>query len=160
MTDLPKAKTRPASNWSAIWVLPLIALIIGGWLGWRAYSETGIEIQVRFESGEGIQANKTEVVYKGMSVGKVKALKLDDEGSSKGVIATIEMNKDVEPYLQDQHAFLAGQAERDAWPVSPAWRRWSRVTTSPSAQVKASRPASSRPWPKSRRYPMPSPVCT
>ncbi|MBV7523586.1 MULTISPECIES: intermembrane transport protein PqiB [Pseudomonas] len=105
MTDLPVAKTRPASNWSAIWVLPLIALIIGGWLGWRAYNETGIEIQVRFESGEGIQANKTEVVYKGMSVGKVKSLKLDDEGSSKGVIASIEMNKDVEPYLRTSTRF-------------------------------------------------------
>jgi paraquat-inducible protein B len=86
-------------------VLPLIALIIGGWLGWRAYNETGIEIQVRFESGEGIQANKTEVVYKGMSVGKVKSLKLDDEGSSKGVIASIEMNKDVEPYLRTSTRF-------------------------------------------------------
>ncbi|WP_223501884.1 intermembrane transport protein PqiB [Pseudomonas sp. BF-R-24] len=105
MTDLPVAKTRPASNWSAIWVLPLIALIIGGWLGWRAYNETGIEIQVRFESGEGIQANKTEVVYKGMSVGKVKSLKLDDEGNSKGVIASIEMNKDVEPYLRTSTRF-------------------------------------------------------
>ncbi|WP_095060051.1 intermembrane transport protein PqiB [Pseudomonas sp. Irchel s3f7] len=100
MSDLPVAKTRPASNWSAIWVLPLIALIIGGWLGWRAYNETGIMIQVRFESGEGIQANKTEVVYKGMSVGKVKSLKLDDEGNSKGVIASVEMNKDVEQYLR------------------------------------------------------------
>ena len=105
MTDLPVAKTRPASNWSAIWILPLIALIIGGWLGWRAYNETGIEIQVRFESGEGIQANKTEIVYKGMSVGKVKTLKLDDEGSSKGVIATVEMNKDVEPYLRTSTRF-------------------------------------------------------
>ncbi|MFS2200894.1 intermembrane transport protein PqiB [Pseudomonas sp. Pseusp3] len=105
MTDLPVAKTRPASNWSAIWVLPLIALMIGGWLGWRAYTENGIEIQVRFESGEGIQANKTEVVYKGMSVGKVKNLKLDDEGSSKGVIASIEMNKDVEPYLRTSTRF-------------------------------------------------------
>ncbi len=105
MTDLPKAKTRPASNWSAIWVLPLIALIIGGWLGWRAYNETGIEIQVRFESGEGIQANKTEVVYKGMPVGKVKTLKLDDEGASKAVIATVEMNKDVEQYLRTSTRF-------------------------------------------------------
>ena len=105
MTDLPTAKIRPASNWSAIWVLPLIALIIGGWLGWRAYTETGIEIQVRFESGEGIQANKTEVVYKGMPVGKVKTLKLDDEGSSKGVIATVEMNKDVEQYLRTSTRF-------------------------------------------------------
>ncbi|SDZ68178.1 PqiB family protein [Pseudomonas sp. NFIX28] len=105
MSDLPTAKTRPASNWSAIWVLPLIALVIGGWLGWRAYSQTGIEIQVRFESGEGIQANKTEVVYKGMSVGKVKALALDDEGNTKGVIATVEMNKDVQQYLKSSTRF-------------------------------------------------------
>ncbi|MCX7080816.1 MAG: MlaD family protein [Pseudomonas sp.] len=105
MTDLPKAKTRPASNWSAIWVLPLIALLIGGWLGWRAYNETGIEIQVRFESGEGIQANKTEVVYKGMPVGKVKKLALDDEGDNKGVIATVEMNKAVEQYLRTSTRF-------------------------------------------------------
>ncbi|AJO80661.1 MULTISPECIES: PqiB family protein [Pseudomonas] len=105
MSDLPKAKTRPASNWSAIWVLPLIALLIGGWLGWRAYNQTGIEIQVRFESGEGIQANKTEVVYKGMSVGKVKALALDDEGNTRGVIATVEMNKDVQQYLKHNTRF-------------------------------------------------------
>jgi paraquat-inducible protein B len=105
MNDLPEAKTRPASNWSAIWVLPLIALVIGGWLGWRAYNETGIEIQVRFESGEGIQANKTEVVYKGMPVGKVKTLALDDEGNNKGVIATVEMNKDVEQYLRTSTRF-------------------------------------------------------
>ena len=98
MSDLPKAKTRPASKWSAIWVLPLIALIIGGWLGLRAYNQQGIEIQVRFESGEGIQANKTEVVYKGMPVGKVKTLALDDEGNTRRVIATLELHKDVEHY--------------------------------------------------------------
>jgi paraquat-inducible protein B len=40
-----------------------------------------------------------------MSVGKVKSLKLDDEGSSKGVIASIEMNKDVEQYLRTSTRF-------------------------------------------------------
>lgn len=99
MSDLPTAKTRPASNWSAIWILPLIALVIGGWLGWQAYRESGVNIQVRFESGEGIVANKTEVVYKGMSVGKVKELVLDAKGSNTGVIATIEMNKEAEPHM-------------------------------------------------------------
>lgn len=74
-------------------------------MGWRAYNQTGIEIQVRFESGEGIQANKTEVVYKGMSVGKVKALALDDEGNTRGVIATVEMNKDVQQYLKSSTRF-------------------------------------------------------
>ncbi|WP_442112190.1 MlaD family protein [Pseudomonas sp. NUPR-001] len=99
MSDLPTARTRPASNWSAIWILPLIALVIGGWLGWQAYRDSGVNIQVRFESGEGIVANKTEVVFKGMSVGKVKELILDASGSKTGVIATIEMNKEAEPHL-------------------------------------------------------------
>ncbi|MHA6193084.1 PqiB family protein [Pseudomonas wadenswilerensis] len=98
--DLPTARTRPASNWSAIWILPLIALVIGGWLGWQAYRESGVNIEVRFQSGEGIVANKTEVVYKGMPVGKVKSLVLDAEGSNTGVIATVEMNAAAEPHLR------------------------------------------------------------
>ncbi|HDS1734817.1 MlaD family protein [Pseudomonas sp. BP8] len=99
MSDVPTAKTRPASNWSAIWILPLIALIIGGWLGWQAYQDAGVEIQVRFKTGEGIVANKTEVIYKGMPVGKVTSLVLDDQGSNTGVIATIEMNKAADTHL-------------------------------------------------------------
>lgn len=99
MSDVPTAKTRPASNWSAIWILPLIALMIGGWLAWQAYSAAGVEIEVRFETGEGIVANKTEVIYKGMPVGKVKSLVLDDQGANQGVIATIEMNKAADPRL-------------------------------------------------------------
>ena len=97
--DLPTARTRPASNWSAIWILPLIALLIGGWLGWQAYRDSGVNIEVRFKSGDGIVANKTEVVYKGMPVGKVKSLVLDAKGSDTGVIATIEMNAAAEPHL-------------------------------------------------------------
>src|SRR3979490_2672477 len=98
MSDLPSAKTRPASSWSAIWILPIIALLIGGWLGWRAYNQAGVDIQVRFDSGAGIQANKTEIVYKGMPVGKVKSLDLDDDGSNKSVVVTIEMNKDMQKH--------------------------------------------------------------
>ncbi|UCJ18556.1 MlaD family protein [Pseudomonas sp. MM211] len=105
MNDLPTARTRPASNWSAIWVLPLIALLIGGWLGWRAYSEAGIEIQVVFASGEGIEAGKTEVVYKGMSIGKVSSLTLDQSEKQRGVIATLEMSKDVEYQLRSGTRF-------------------------------------------------------
>lgn len=103
--DLPTARTRPASNWSAIWILPLIALVIGGWLGWQAYRESGVNIEVRFQSGEGIVANKTEVVYKGMPVGKVKSLVLDANGAETGVIATIEMNSAAESHLRTNTRF-------------------------------------------------------
>lgn len=99
MTDLPLAKTRPASNWSAIWILPLLALLIGGWLAWRAYSDAGIQVELVFSTGDGIQAGKTELMYKGMAVGKVTAIGLDDSGQGRGVVATLEVNKELEPYL-------------------------------------------------------------
>src|SRR3990167_6439642 len=105
MNDLPLAKARPASNWSAIWVLPLIALLIGGWMGWRAYNEAGIEIQVMFASGDGIQPGKTEVIFKGMPIGKVTALELDDSGERRGVRATLEMDKRVEQHLRTNTRF-------------------------------------------------------
>ena len=105
MTDLPMAKTRPASNWSAIWVLPLIALLIGGWLAWRAYSEAGIQVELIFASGEGIQAGKTELMYKGMAVGKVVSISLDQTGKNRGVVAQLEVNKDLEQYLRKGTSF-------------------------------------------------------
>ena len=105
MNDLPKARVRPASNWSAIWVLPLIALLIGAWLGWRAYSMAGVEIQVVFPTGEGIQAGKTEVIYKGMPIGKVVALTLDRSDQARGVVATLEMSKDVQAQLRSNTRF-------------------------------------------------------
>ncbi|MNZ48761.1 Paraquat-inducible protein B [compost metagenome] len=103
MTDLPTPKTRKTSNWSAIWILPLIALAIGGWLAWKAYSEAGVDIKVHFESGEGIQVNKTEVIYKGIAVGKVTDIHVTAD--VKGVVATIEMRKEAAPYLSDQTRF-------------------------------------------------------
>lgn len=99
MNDLPLAKKKPASNWSAIWILPIIALLIGGWLAWKAYDQAGIMIEVRFASGGGIEAGKTEVIYKGISVGKVKAVNLDSEGKADDVVATIEMSKEAKGHL-------------------------------------------------------------
>lgn len=105
MTELNTAKTRRTTNWSAIWILPLIALLIGGWLGWRAYNQAGIEIQVYFPSGDGIQAGKTEVIFKGMPIGKVIGLEIDDSGKKRGVRATIEMDKRVEQHLRSNTRF-------------------------------------------------------
>lgn len=105
MTELKTAKTRRTTNWSAIWILPLIALLIGGWLAWRAYDQAGIEIQVFFPSGDGIQVGKTEVVFKGMSIGKVINMELDDHGKERGVQVTIEMDKRVEAQLRSNTRF-------------------------------------------------------
>lgn len=98
-------RVQPVSSWSFIWVLPILALLIGGWLVWRAYDQAGVEIQVIFVTGEGLQAGKTEVIFKGMPIGKLKTLALDESGARRGVIATLEMDKRVEPYLLQNTRF-------------------------------------------------------
>lgn len=103
MSDLPTPKMRKTSNWSAIWILPLIALAIGAWLAWRAYDQAGIMINIQFESGEGIQANKTEVIFKGIGVGKVVDLHVNKP--NMGVTAEIEMRKEAAEYLSKQTRF-------------------------------------------------------
>ena len=100
MTDLPQAKVRPASSWSAIWILPLLALLIGAWLAWQAYSERGIRIEVVFESAEGIEVGKTAVLHKGLTIGVVRGLRLAEDERRQIVVAEIEMNKDVAGYLR------------------------------------------------------------
>lgn len=103
VTTLPKARVKPASNWSAIWVLPIIALLIGGWLGWKAYSEAGVMISIQFESGDGLQAGKTELYYKGISLGKVQSVNLDQK--TQKVHVSIEVDRHAEDFLREQTIF-------------------------------------------------------
>ena len=83
----------------------LIALAIGAWLAWQAYSERGIHIEVVFDSAEGIEINKTSVLYKGMTIGVVRDLRLEDDDRRQVVVADIEMNKDVDGYLRSGTRF-------------------------------------------------------
>lgn len=101
--NLPQPQKRKASTWSAIWVLPLIALGIGLWLVWRAYSTAGIMVTIDFTSGEGIQVGKTELIYKGMVLGKVKDLRLNPK--QKGVRATLEVERQAENFLLEDTRF-------------------------------------------------------
>ncbi len=90
MTELARPKVEKTSYWSGIWVLPLIALAIGGWLLWRTLSQAGLEITVHFPDGEGIQVGKTQVLYKGIEIGKVIDLKVAPD--LKGVDAQIQIS--------------------------------------------------------------------
>lgn len=103
MTELPRPKIKKDSSWSAIWILPLLALGLGAWLLWRAFSEAGIEIQVHFSDGEGIQVGKTQVIYKGISLGKVIDLKVSPD--LQGVNAKIEINREAREYLSQTTRF-------------------------------------------------------
>ena len=59
---IPEAVVTTRSGVSIVWLIPLIAALIGGWLAWKAFSEQGPTITISFKSAEGLEAGKTKIV--------------------------------------------------------------------------------------------------
>ena len=56
-------------KFSMIWIVPIVAAIIGAWLVYKAITEEGPTITVTFETGAGLTAGKTRVKYRSVDVG-------------------------------------------------------------------------------------------
>lgn len=79
LDTLPLAKIEEESRFSLIWIIPLVAFLVGGWLVYKVYSEKGEIITITFDSAEGIEQKKTPIRFKDVTVGKVLDLKLDTQ---------------------------------------------------------------------------------
>ncbi len=81
---------RSAQRWNVVWVVPILAMIIGGWMLYRSISSKGPEIRIRFDTAEGIQAGKTELRCRSVNVGKVTRVELAEDLSSVLVYCTMD----------------------------------------------------------------------
>jgi paraquat-inducible protein B len=88
---------------SIVWLIPLVAALVGGFVAWRAFSERGPEITISFKSAEGLEAGKTQIKYKDVEVGIVEEVSLVPDLS--GVVCRARMVKGAERYLTDQTRF-------------------------------------------------------
>jgi paraquat-inducible protein B len=74
-----------------IWLVPVVAALIGLSMLIHAWQSTGPEITVTFRSAAGLEPGKTPVKYKDVTVGTVSAIALSDDGSR--VAATLSLVK-------------------------------------------------------------------
>jgi len=144
----PEALVQTKRTFSIIWVVPIIALLIGGWLTFKAMTEKGPEITITFETAEGLEAGKTKIKFKDVEVGKVTKIDLSDDAS--GVIVTAEMNKDSKPYLTDKTQFWVVRATVAAGKVSGLGTLLSGAYIGCYPSTKGQKRKPSRAW-KSRR---------
>lgn len=86
-----------------IWVVPLVAFLVGGWLIARNSRAHGPEITVRFQNGAGIEAGKTILEYKGVAVGSVQSVQLDDKLDT--VLVRIQLAKDAADLARSDSEF-------------------------------------------------------
>ncbi len=104
--------TSKKKRFSTVWIVPVVALLIGATLIFKAISEKGPEIRIIFKSAAGIQAGKSVVKYKDIEVGKVTDVKFSDD--LKSVIVTAELKKYMSAYLNSKTQFWVVHARLSA----------------------------------------------
>ena len=103
--EAPVSHPPPRSRFSPVWIIPVVSALLGVWLVWHHYSAEGPEITVRFETAEGIIAEKTPVLCRSVPVGTVTRIDLTED--LKGVIITVDMNRDAARLLaQDSQIWI------------------------------------------------------
>ncbi|HEY4058695.1 MAG TPA: MlaD family protein [Kofleriaceae bacterium] len=92
--DLPIPVVKPARRGgrpSAVWIVPMIALVAAGLLAARSYLSTGPKIRITFDTGDGLEGGKSEVRYKNVPVGRVTSIDLSKD--RKHIVATVELTR-------------------------------------------------------------------
>ncbi len=104
----PTVTRRRSSRISWIWVVPLVAALVGLSLVVRTWLQTGPEISITFQTAEGLDVGKTQVRYKDVVIGTVSSIQLSEDRSN--VLVRAELTRDA--------ASLAREGTR-FWVVRP-----------------------------------------
>lgn len=81
VTDkFPQAKVR-RSRWKLpiVWVVPIVAALIAGYLVYDHFRTMGPEITITFKDGSGLRVGRTVVRYRGVQIGEVTAIELSKD---------------------------------------------------------------------------------
>jgi paraquat-inducible protein B len=72
-----------------VWIVPIVAAIVGLTLVVQSWRERGPRVSVSFESGEGLEVGKTLVKYRDVTIGRVSQVKLSDDRTHVEVVADL-----------------------------------------------------------------------
>jgi paraquat-inducible protein B len=102
---LPESRTlsRRRTRISLVWVIPIVAALVGVWVAVTRVESEGPKITMVFTSAEGLEAGKTKIEYKGVEVGTITSIQLS--GDHRQVLATAQMAPKTEDFLVEDTQF-------------------------------------------------------
>ena len=108
--DIPQATAAPRRRWSLplVWIIPLVAALIGGWVAVKAVLEQGPTITITFKTAEGLEAGQTKLKYKDVNIGVVREIHLGPD--LKSVVVTAELDKSARDLLAEDTRFWVVRA--------------------------------------------------
>ena len=107
VNSLPKPRRERQRNWlpSLVWLIPIIAALIGIALVVKILADRGPVITISFRTGEGLEAGKTKVKYKEVDIGEVQAITLSKDRSQ--VLVDVQLSKSAESFTAvDTHFWV------------------------------------------------------
>ena len=109
--SVPEAKVviKQRSRFSFIWVIPIVAALVGIWIAVNTIRSQGPTITINFKSAEGLVAHKTKIRYNGVEVGELATIRLSDDYQT--VIATAEMSPETQEFLHKDTKFWVVKPE-------------------------------------------------
>jgi paraquat-inducible protein B len=110
LPEVPEAVSEPRRRFSVqlVWIIPIIAAIIGLSLAIKVFMERGETITITFKTGEGMEAGKTKIKYKDVQIGEVKGIAISPDRSH--VIVTAEIANDAKGLLVKDTRFWVVRA--------------------------------------------------
>ncbi len=114
--QIPHAELIRSNRLSLVWLLPVLALAIGGWLAWKTLSERGPIIRIQFDSASGIEKGRTKVKLKDVVIGQVTDISLTKD--LEHVDVTAELNQGTREFLSENTRFWIARPRVTASGVS------------------------------------------
>ena len=84
---------------SAIWIIPVVALLVGIWMLYQYQLNKGQTIYISMPQAEGIVAGKTEIKVRSVKIGQIDHVRLSD--SQDSVIARAQIDKNYDNLLTE-----------------------------------------------------------
>jgi paraquat-inducible protein B len=100
---LPRAGIHHRLGYAWIWLTPLAALALVGYLIYSLVAEHGPTISITFENADGLTEEQTQVRYKAVTLGRVENIELSEDLSH--VIVKVRMSGRAEAFLTDETRF-------------------------------------------------------
>ncbi|MCB5225580.1 intermembrane transport protein PqiB [Alishewanella sp. 16-MA] len=101
--ELVQAEVSPIKQWSPIWVVPIVAILIGLWMLYNHFQQQGAMLLLVAENAEGIVAGKTQIKNRNVDVGQVVSVELSEDLSQ--VMIKARMKPNVTPLLNEASQF-------------------------------------------------------
>lgn len=98
-----EARVGGGLRFSTIWLVPVVALVIGLWMTYSHYAGQGPIIEITFHSGEGIQAGTTKVRRKNVEIGQVLDLRLSEDAEK--VVLSVRIYDHAKQLLREDSQF-------------------------------------------------------